>query len=110
MKNCDAFGSVERQKTLAGGQKSLPLPFPACRRLLLERQHSFGNFAEGHALESTRTCLARLVCIAQQPVVERIREFSLELHIWCLGGGSLVGTIDAIKLALLLLKEHLLLH
>ena len=61
-------------------------------------------------MESTRTCLARLVCIAQQPVVERIREFSLELHIWCLGGGSLVGTIDAIKLALLLLKEHLLLH
>ena len=44
VKNCDAFGSVDQQKVLAGGgDKSLPLPFPACGRLLPQRQHSFGK-------------------------------------------------------------------
>ena len=48
-----------------------------------------------------------LFAIALQPVVERLRELNLELNIWHLDDGILVGTVDAIKAALMVLKEHL---
>ena len=48
-----------------------------------------------------------LFAIALQPVVERLREVDLEVHLWYLDDGVLVGTIEAIKMALKLLKELL---
>ena len=36
-----------------------------------------------------------------------LRELNLELDIWYLDDGILFGTIDTIKLALSILKEHL---
>ena len=35
-----------------------------------------------------------------QPVIQRLRELNLELDIWSLDDGILVGIIDAIKVAL----------
>ena len=40
-------------------------------------------------------------------MVERLRELYLELHLWYLDVGILVGTTAAIKAALALLKELL---
>ena len=48
-----------------------------------------------------------LFAIALQPVVERLRDLGLVIHMWYLDDGILVGTVEAIKAALLLLKEHL---
>ena len=44
---------------------------------------------------------------ALQPVVGHLRQLNIELDIWYLDDGILVGTIDTIKAALSILKEHL---
>ena len=68
---------------------------------------------DGYALESTRGVQQgdvlgpALFAIALQPVVERLRELHLELHLWYLDDGILVGTIPTIKAALALLQELL---
>ena len=45
-----------------------------------------------------------LFAIALRPVVERLRELNLALHTWYLDDGLLVGTVGAIKAALVILK------
>ena len=84
---------------------ALPVPL---RRLLPEcqcphwRRISVGIYARRAA---RRRPGRHLFAIAPQPDVERIREPNLELRLWYLDDGILVGTIDTIKLKLL--KEHL---
>ena len=106
----NAFGSVDRQKMLAEVKTHCPCLFPyaaACYR------NANVLMGDGYVLESTRGVQQgdvlgpALFAIALQPVVERLRELNLELHLWYLDDGILVGTIDTIKMALKLLKELL---
>ena len=67
----------------------------------------WGSWQKGTLWNRREACSARLVCIALQPVVERLRELNLELHMWYLDDGLLVGNVAAIKAALAILKELL---
>ena len=81
---CNAFGSVDRQKMLAEVKTHCPCLFPyaaACYR------NANVLMGDGYVLESTRGVQQgdvlgpALFAIALQPVVERLRELHLELHL-----------------------------
>ena len=89
----NAFGSVDRRKMLAEVKHHCPCLFPyaaACYR------HANVLLGDGYAVESTRGVQQgdvlgpALFAIALQPVVERLREINLELHMWYLDDGILV--------------------
>ena len=106
----NAFGTVDRNRMLQEVRAHCPCLShyaAACYR------NSNIQLEEGYTLESSRGVQQgdvlgpALFAIALQPVVERLRELNLELDIWYLDDGLLVGTIDAVRTALSILKEHL---
>ena len=106
----NAFGTVDRQKMLAEVKSHCPCLFPYAAACYRNANILLGD---GYALESTRGVQQgdvlgpALFAIALQPVIERLRDIGLELNIWYLDDGLLVGSVNTVKAALELLKELL---
>ena len=107
---CNAFGTVDRQEMLAEVKNHCPCLFPYAAAFCRNANILLGD---GYSLDSTRGVQQgdvlgpALFAIALQPVIERLRDGGLELNIWYLDDGLLVGNVNAVKAALTLLKEHL---